>query len=110
MDRLHVRLVSVTIAALVAAAVVIYAWTGPRQRPATTAAPPPAAPVADTAALFERRCGGGCHTRAELAGRLAAMRSGDATSRRAELLMLLTSHGDATPEEDARLVEWLIPR
>lgn len=80
---------------------VVFAWI---VRPVPAAGPQPLSPqVAGGAALFERHCAS-CHT---VEAMRAAVAAGAAGSRRAELERFLERHGDATPDEDRQILEYL---
>ena len=102
MDRMHVRVTTAAIAVFIAACALAFGWAA--RRPAS---PTPAGASLEAAALFERFCGQ-CHTRADLRAREPA--GVDIARRRAELVLFLESHGDASGEQDRAIVELLIQK
>ena len=104
MDRLHVRLTTVGVAALIAVSAIVFGLRAPRRD--TTASAPAATPAAalDGASLFDRHCAG-CHSASDVARGLRA--APDPAAARKELGRFLESHGSAAADEDRAIVDFL---
>lgn len=103
MNRMHVRLASSGVAALILAAAALFGWheTGCRSPETTAVAANEAEPGA---ALFQKYCAG-CHSSEKLAESISS--APDRAARLAEITRFLQSHGDASPEEDRQIVRYL---
>lgn len=103
MNRMHVRLASTSVAILIVAAMALFGWheAGCRSQKTTAVATDTAAPGA---ALFQKYCAK-CHSSAKLAESIT--QAPDRTARHAEITRFLQSHGDASPEEDRQIVNYL---
>lgn len=100
MNPRHVRSATIGITAILLSATAAFGWL------ARSTMPPPAAPLTPPAgaAQFEQYCGG-CHSAEALAGRIRQAADRDALLR--EFERFLASHGDAPPDADRTIVEYL---
>lgn len=100
--------VALSLAALLAAAALVFAWhqadRAPRGVPAEEGG---VLTGVDGRASYERHCAG-CHDAGELAARLAS--APDPAGTVLEWLELLEDHGTATTGEDVAIVSWLHAR
>ena len=110
MDRLHVRLTTFGVAALLGIGALVFGWRAAARHTAgptaEEAAAPPTAPAAPMPAveLFDRHCGA-CHTADDLTRGLRA--AGDPAVRRRELDRFLASHGSASADDDRAILDYL---
>jgi hypothetical protein len=99
MKHVVVTRVSLALGAVFVTAACVFAWLA--NRPAPRPAPPAASMVAQ---LFESRCAS-CHSVEEM---LRVLREApDPQAKRRELETFLTSHGEATAEEDRAILDYL---
>jgi hypothetical protein len=99
MGHVQIRRLALGLSGMLALAALGFGWLVSRD----TGSPAPADSTAQAA--FARRCAG-CHELAEL--RAGIRRSGDSTADASALAALLAEHGDASVEEQARLVTLLL--
>jgi mono/diheme cytochrome c family protein len=101
MDRMHVRTTSVAIAGLIVLSAMLFGWA--------TRAPSPARPLdaddAGGAALFDRYCAS-CHTLDDLRARQKP--DVEIGRRRGDLVRFLSSHGDASEDDDRTIAAYVI--
>jgi mono/diheme cytochrome c family protein len=101
MDRMHVRTTSIAIAALILLSAVLFGWATRAPSPIR----PPEAEAADGAALFDRYCAS-CHTLDDLRARQPA--GVEIARRRNDMVQFLSSHGDASEEDDRTIAAYVI--